>query len=61
MGIEPDADDRVAPPPSTPLQSGMSVRYDRIDVTEIRQLHEVPFRVHTEYTSTMTPGTSFLL
>ena len=61
MGIEPDADDRVAPPPSTPLQSGMSVRYDRVDVTEIRQLHVVPFRVHTEYTSTMTPGTSFLL
>ena len=61
MGIEPDVDDRVVPPPSTPLQSGMSVRYDRVDVTDIRQLHVVPFRVHTEYTSTMTPGTSFLL
>ena len=61
MGIEPDADDRVAPPPSTPLQSGMSVRYDRVDVTEIRHLHVVPFRIHTDYTSTMTPGTSFLL
>ncbi|TMK12703.1 MAG: DUF348 domain-containing protein, partial [Actinobacteria bacterium] len=33
MGIEPDADDRVAPPPSTPLQAGMSVRYERVDVT----------------------------
>jgi uncharacterized protein YabE (DUF348 family) len=61
MGIEPDVDDRVVPPPSTPLQSGMSVRYDRVDVTDIRQLHVVPFPIHTEYTSTMTPGTSFLL
>jgi len=61
MGIEPDADDRVVPPPSTPLQSGMSVRYDRVEVTDIRQLHVTPFRVHTGYTSTMTPGTSFLL
>ena len=61
MGIEPDVDDRVVPPPSTPLQSGMSVRYDRVDVTDIRQLHVVPFPVHIEYTSRMTPGTSFLL
>ena len=37
MGIQPDADDRVVPPPSTPLHDGMTVRYDqRVDHRPIR-------------------------
>jgi uncharacterized protein YabE (DUF348 family) len=33
MGISADADDRVQPPPSTPLHDGSLVRFDRVDVT----------------------------
>jgi resuscitation-promoting factor RpfB len=61
MGIEPDADDRVVPPPSTPLLSGITVRYDRVEVTDVRQFHVLPYGVHTEYTSRMVPGTSAVL
>jgi rare lipoprotein A len=32
MGVNPDADDRVLPPPSTPLQSGIDVRFDGVRV-----------------------------
>jgi len=61
MGIEPDADDRVVPPPSTPLISGSTVRYDQVDVKAVRQFHVIPYGVHTEYTSQMVPGTSVVL
>ena len=56
MGIQPDADDRVVPPPSTPLHDGMTVRYDQVD-TAVRQMSvTIPFPVQTDYTSRMTPG-----
>jgi len=56
MGIQPDADDRVVPPPSTPLHDGMTVRYDQIE-TAVRQASvTIPFPVFTDYTSTMLPG-----
>jgi len=61
MGIEPDADDRVVPPPSTPLISGSTVRYDSVQVKDVRQLHVIPYGVHTAYTSHMVPGTSVVL
>jgi hypothetical protein len=61
MGIEPDADDRVVPPPSTPLLSGMTVRYDSVRVTDVRQFHVMPYAVRTEYTSRMVPGTSVVV
>jgi uncharacterized protein YabE (DUF348 family) len=61
MGIEPDADDRVVPPPSTPLLSGITVRFDRVEVKDVRQFHVVPYGVHTEYTSRMVPGTSVVM
>src|SRR5206468_12865483 len=48
MGIEPDADDRVVPPPSTPLIPGITVRYDRVEVKDVRQFHVIPYGVHTE-------------
>jgi resuscitation-promoting factor RpfB len=61
MGIEPDADDRVVPPPSTPLQSGITVRYDTVEVKDVHQFHVIPYGVHTQYTSRMVPGTSVVL
>ena len=61
MGIEPDADDRVVPPPSTPLIPGITVRYDLVEVKDVRQFHVIPYGVHTEYTSRMVPGTSVVL
>jgi uncharacterized protein YabE (DUF348 family) len=61
MGIEPDDDDRVVPPPSTPLLSGITVRYDRVEVTDVRQFRVVPYGVHTGYTSGMVPGTSVVV
>jgi len=56
MGIQPDADDRVVPPPSTPLYDGMRVRFDQVQTSVRRALTPIPFAVRTDYTSEMTPG-----
>jgi len=56
MGIQPDADDRVVPPPSTPLYDGMQVRFDQVQTFVHRALTPIPFAVRTDYTSEMTPG-----
>jgi hypothetical protein len=56
MGIQPDADDRVVPPPSTPLHDGMTIRYSRVSVFVHRTVLPIPPPVLTDYTSTMTPG-----
>jgi resuscitation-promoting factor RpfB len=56
MGIQPDADDRVVPPPSTPLHDGMVVRYDRVDTAVRQQSVAIPFPAQTDYTSQLTPG-----
>jgi hypothetical protein len=56
MGIQPDADDRVVPPPSTPLHDGMTVRYDAVETTVRQMSVTIPFPVQTDYTSTLTPG-----
>ncbi|HEY6567358.1 MAG TPA: ubiquitin-like domain-containing protein [Actinomycetota bacterium] len=57
MGIHPDADDRVLPSPSTPLHQASIVRFDQVEVTtEVRQV-TIPAPVHTEFRSTMVPGT----
>jgi len=56
MGIQPDADDRVVPPPSTPLHDRMTVRFDQVQTFVRRAVASVPFRVRTDYTSEMTPG-----
>jgi len=57
MGIQPDADDRVAPPPSTPLLPGMTVHYDSREVFGQRRITALPFAVHTRYSSALSPGT----
>jgi resuscitation-promoting factor RpfB len=56
MGIQPDADDRVVPPPSTPLHDGMTIRYARVSTFVHRTVLPIPAPVLTDYTSTMTPG-----
>ena len=56
MGIQPDADDRVVPPPSTPLHDGMTVRFDTVQTVVHRALTPIPFAVRTDYTSKLTPG-----
>jgi hypothetical protein len=56
MGIQPDADDRVVPPPSTPLHDGMTVRYTEVSTFVHRAVLPIPPPVVTDYTSTMTPG-----
>lgn len=56
MGIKPDADDRVAPPPSTPLQPGMRVRFASVSVVVDEVTVKVPPGVTTRYTSTLSPG-----
>ena len=56
MGIQPDADDRVVPPPSTPLHDGMTVRFAAVRTIVRRVVTTVPFAVRTDYASTMTPG-----
>jgi len=58
MGIQPDADDRVAPPPSTPLHDGDSIRYDDVSVAVEDVTTPVPFDVVTTYTPDMVPGHS---
>jgi uncharacterized protein YabE (DUF348 family) len=61
MGIHPDADDRVLPSPSTPLHQGSVVRFDQVEITtEVRQV-TIPAPVHTEFRSSMVPGTMRVL
>ena len=56
MGIQPDADDRVVPPPGTPLHDGMTVRYDRVSTTTHLMTLPIQMPVDTQYTSSLTPG-----
>jgi hypothetical protein len=56
MGIRADADDRVAPPPSTPLHPGLTVSYDPVS-SEVRTL-TVPISapMTVEYTTDVPLG-----
>jgi hypothetical protein len=56
MGIQPDADDRVDPPPSTPLHDGMTIRFSRVSTFVHRAIVPIPAPVYTQYASSMTPG-----
>lgn len=61
MGITPDADDRVQPPPSTPLHDGSIVRYDQVQILTQLEPTTIPFRTLTTFRETMVPGTSRVL
>jgi hypothetical protein len=58
MGIEPDRNDRVVPPPRTPLRPNVDVRYSSIDfrIREVRV--PIPYTTFTQYTSELDPGES---
>jgi len=56
MGIEPDRDDRVLPPPSSLLSDGAVVRYAEVDVETIRTRGEVPFETVSRISSNLYPG-----
>jgi uncharacterized protein YabE (DUF348 family) len=56
MGIRPDADDRVAPPPHTPLHDGAVVRVDEVRVLVRRVPSPIAFGVRTTYTTELAPG-----
>jgi uncharacterized protein YabE (DUF348 family) len=56
MGIQSDADDRVEPPPSTPLHGGEVLRYDRVDVLTQTVTAPIPSGVRTAYSHDLVPG-----
>jgi len=56
MGIEPDGDDRVAPPSQTPLHSSRLVRFDRVDVRTLTVATDVAFAVHSTTTTSLPAG-----
>jgi uncharacterized protein YabE (DUF348 family) len=56
MGIQSDADDRVAPSPSTPLQDGDVLRFDRVDVVTQTVTAPIPSGVRTTYSEDLVPG-----
>jgi uncharacterized protein YabE (DUF348 family) len=61
MGINPDADDRVQPSPSTPLHAGDTVTFDEVATITRLEATEIPFRAITTFDPTMVPGTKHVL
>ena len=61
MGIEPDANDRVRPSPSTPLHPGLVVRYDRVTVVTRIEAVSIPYGIRTRFVASMVPGTVKLI
>ncbi|MGZ8631425.1 MAG: ubiquitin-like domain-containing protein [Actinomycetota bacterium] len=57
MGIQPDADDRVLPSPSTPLHADTIVTFDEVRVATRMEPVAIPFDVHTDFTPELVPGT----
>jgi uncharacterized protein YabE (DUF348 family) len=56
MGISPDRDDRVLPPPSSPIVDGATVRYVEVETRTVRSKVEVPFETVSRISSTLYPG-----
>lgn len=56
MGIVPDGNDRVLPPPRTPLPLDRPVRYERVEY-RVRELRaEIPFETLSVPSSDLEPG-----
>jgi resuscitation-promoting factor RpfB len=58
MGIQPDADDRVSPSPTTPLHEGARVRFDRVTIFRQQVLRTIPAPVRSTLTGDLPPGVS---
>jgi hypothetical protein len=56
MGINPDADDRVRPSPSTPLHVGTRIRFDRVRVFTKGVDEPIPFTTGTTYSNDLPAG-----
>ena len=56
MGITPDVEDRVTPPPSTPLHDGSTVTFDRVSVVTRAVSRPLPYEARTEWTNELAPG-----
>lgn len=56
MGIAPGADDRVQPPPSTPLHVGSRVVYDRVRVLTRDVVRSIPFATRTTWSDQLALG-----
>ncbi len=56
MGIEPDGDDRVAPPLQTPLPHAPRITFDRVDIRTVTVAAAVPFAVHPTITTNLVAG-----
>jgi len=56
MGIQPDDDDHVSPPPSTQLRSGVEVRFERVRFHFRKVRIHIPFTTSTEYTGELPSG-----
>jgi len=56
MGIAPDGRDRVLPPPSTPLHSGMRVRYTDVEISTREVEVPIPFTTTTTWSDRLSPG-----
>jgi hypothetical protein len=56
MGISPDRDDRVLPPPSSPLIEGVRVRFLEVETETVTAKVEVPFETVSRISSTLYPG-----
>ncbi len=58
MGITPDGDDRVLPPPRTPLRTGRTVRFTTIRLVTRTVERAVPFDTRTTTAADLDPGES---
>lgn len=56
MGIRPDPNDRVLPPPSTPLHDGRLIRFVDVDLRTKRVVKTIPFDTMTTYSDSLAPG-----
>jgi rare lipoprotein A len=56
MGVRPDPNDRVLPPPSTPLHDGRLVRVIDVAVRTRRVVQTIPVDTMTTYTESLAPG-----
>lgn len=56
MGITPDGNDRVSPPPRTPLQDGMRIVFVNVTFKVAKVGHTVPYQTVTDYTTSIAAG-----
>jgi resuscitation-promoting factor RpfB len=56
MGIHPDPDDRVLPPPRTPLHDGRLITFADVEVRTRRVVTPIPAETVTTFTDALAPG-----